>query len=78
MPSIERIEELLKILELFYDEVESSLDDEEKKIYLSKIGLHRAFIKERAALLRTINPKKEKGLEELVRIHSEILNNYFD
>ena len=47
MASIERIEELLKILELFYDEVESSLDDEEKKLYLSKIDVHRAFIKER-------------------------------
>ena len=78
MASIERIEELLKILELFYDEVESSLDDEEKKIYLSKIDLHRAFIKERAALLRTINPRKEKGSGELVKIHSDILNKYFD
>jgi hypothetical protein len=78
MPSIERIEELLKILELFYDEVESSLDDEEKKIYLTKIGLHRAFIKERAELLKTINPTMGKGTEELVKIHSDILNKYFD
>jgi len=78
MASIERIEELLKILELFYDEVESSLDDEEKKLYLSKIDVHRAFIKERAELLKTINPKKGNGLEELVKIHSDILNKYFD
>ena len=78
MASIERIEELLSILEQFYDEVESSLDDEEKKIYLPKIGVHRAFIKERAELLRTINPKREKDSDELVRIHSDILNKYFD
>ena len=78
MASIERIEELLKILELFYDEVESSLDDEEKKIYLSKIGVHRAFIEERAKLLKTINPKKEKGSEELIKIHFDILNKYFN
>jgi hypothetical protein len=78
MASIERIEELLKILELFFDEVESSLDDEEKKIYLAKIGLHRAFIKERAQLLRTLNPKREKDSGELVKIHSDILNKYFD
>ena len=77
MASIERIEELLKILELFYDEVESSLDDEEKKLYLSKIDVHRAFIRERAELLKTINPKKGNGLEELVTIHSDILNKYF-
>jgi len=77
MASIERIEELLKILELFYDEVESSLDDEEKKIYLSKIGVHRAFIKERAKLLRTINPKEKNSSEGLVKIHSDILNKYF-
>ena len=78
MASIERIEELLKILELFYDEVESSLDDEEKKIYLSKIGVHRAFIEERAKLLKTINPEKEKGSEELIKIHFDILNKYFN
>lgn len=78
MASIERIEELLKILELFYDEVESSLDDEEKKIYLSKIYVHRAFIKEQAELLKTINPIKGKGADKLVRIHADILNKYFD
>ena len=77
MPSIERIEELLKILELFFDEVESSLDDEEKKIYLSKIEVHRAFIKERAEMLKTINLIKGRGSEELVKIHADILNKYF-
>jgi hypothetical protein len=78
MASIERIEELLNILELFYDEVESSLDDEEKKIYLSKIDAHRAFIKERAELLKTINPIKGKGSDKLVKIHADILNKYFN
>ena len=78
MASIERIEELLKILELFYNEVESSLDDDEKIIYLSKISTHRAFIKERAQVLRTLNPKREKDAAELVKIHSDILNKYFD
>ena len=78
MPSIERIEELIKILELFYNEVESSLDDEEKKIYLPKIDMHRAFIKERTEILKTINPIKGKGSQELVKIHADILNKYFD
>jgi hypothetical protein len=77
MASVERIEELLNILELFYDEVESSLDDEEKEVYLPKIGAHRAFIEERAKLLKTIGPKMGKGSEELVKIHSDILNKYF-
>ena len=77
MASVERIEELLDLLKQFYDEVESSLDDEEKKTYLPKIGVHRAFIKERAELLKTINPKKENSSEELVKIHSDILNKYF-
>jgi len=77
MPSIERIEELLKILELFYDEVESSLDDDEKKIYLSKIGAHRTFIKERADMLKTMYDMKQKSSEQLIKIHSEILDKYF-
>ncbi len=77
MPSIERIEELLKILELFYDEVESSLDDEEKKIYLSKIDAHRAFIKERAELLKTMYDMKQRSSKQLIKIHSDILDKYF-
>ena len=63
MASVERIEELLNILKQFYDEVESSLDDEEKKKYLSKILAHRAFIKERAEMLRTIDPAMGRDSE---------------
>jgi hypothetical protein len=69
----ERILELLHSLEQLYSKVESCLDDSEKDKYLPKIREHQDFISRTTVRINT----SELSIEELVRIHSEILNKYF-
>lgn len=73
----ERILELLKSLEQFYNQSVNYLDDSEKKIYLPKIREHQHYINQTNEKVNGISPSTEKGIEELVRVHSEMLNKYF-
>ncbi len=68
-----RIQELLRYLEHLYEQVENYLDDSEKNKYLSKIREHQNYI---LGINKKIN-NSNLSIEELVSIHSEILNKYF-
>ena len=73
----ERILQLLNSLEQFYNQSIGFLDDSEKKTYLPKISEHQLYIRRTIEKVNGINPSTEKGIEDLVKIHSEILNKYF-
>jgi hypothetical protein len=77
MPPLERVIELLNTLTESCEKFEACLDDEEKKKYSAKIEERRIYLKAQIDKLSNINLSTSKGIEDLVRIHSELFNLYY-
>ncbi|MDP2208842.1 MAG: hypothetical protein Q8K98_08720 [Bacteroidota bacterium] len=72
-----RVRQLLDILQKYTDEVESSLDDNEKKTYEELLRQRRSDIQIYTRRLDTAQAQGDSGLAEITKIHSELLNRYF-
>ncbi len=75
-PQLVRVRQLLAQRENFIDVLEASFDDKEKLMHHTQLQLSRKEIQEFHTRIEKAENEGEKGLEDIVHIHAELLNKY--